>query len=64
MYFKKTSFLVAGLQKSGFASAKFLLDNDAKVYIYDRRKSLIFVKAQASVAGKICCKGDLSFALM
>jgi 3-hydroxyacyl-[acyl-carrier-protein] dehydratase len=37
---------------------------ETKSYIYDRRKSLIFVKAQASVAGKICCKGDLSFALM
>lgn len=44
MYFKKTSFLVAGLQKSGFASAKFLLDNNAKVYIYDRRKSDLVVE--------------------
>jgi 3-hydroxyacyl-[acyl-carrier-protein] dehydratase len=37
---------------------------ETKSYIYNRRKSLIFVKAQASVKGKICCKGDLSFALM
>lgn len=37
---------------------------ETKSYIYDRRKSLIFVSAQASVKGKICCKGNLSFALM
>jgi 3-hydroxyacyl-[acyl-carrier-protein] dehydratase len=35
-----------------------------KSCIVDRRQSLIFVKAQASVDGKICCKGDLNFALI
>lgn len=35
-----------------------------KSYIVDRRKSLIFVRAEASVDGKVCCKGDLSFALI
>lgn len=34
-----------------------------KSCIVDRRKSLIFVKAEALVNGKVCCKGDLSFAL-
>ncbi|MED9996703.1 MAG: 3-hydroxyacyl-ACP dehydratase FabZ family protein [Paludibacteraceae bacterium] len=33
-------------------------------YIVDRRKSLIFVRAEATVNGKVCCKGDLSFALI
>lgn len=33
-------------------------------FIVDRRKSLIFVKAQAMVNDKVCCKGDLNFALM
>lgn len=35
-----------------------------KSCIVDRRQSLIFVKAQASVDGKVCCKGDLNFALI
>ena len=35
-----------------------------KSYIVDRRKSLIFVRAEATVNGKVCCKGDLSFALI
>lgn len=35
-----------------------------KSYIVDRRKRLIFVKAQVMVNDKVCCKGDLSFALM
>lgn len=35
-----------------------------KSFIVDRRKSLIFVKAQAMVNDKVCCKGDLNFALM
>lgn len=39
MYYKNSSFLVAGLQKSGFSSACFLLSKNAKVYIYDKRKS-------------------------
>ena len=39
MYYKKTSFLVAGLQKSGLSSAKLLLERGANVYIYDKRKS-------------------------
>lgn len=34
-----------------------------KSCIVDRRQSLIFVKAEALVNGKVCCKGDLSFAL-
>lgn len=44
MYYKKTSFLVAGLQKSGLSSAKLLLERGAKVYIYDKRKSEEVVK--------------------
>ena len=44
MYYKKTTFLVAGLQKSGLSSAKFLLEREATVYIYDRRKSEEIVK--------------------
>ncbi len=39
MYYKNTSFLVAGLQKSGLSATKFLLERGAKVYIYDKRKS-------------------------
>lgn len=39
MYYKNQTFLVAGLQKSGFASAEFLLGKNAKVYIYDMRKN-------------------------
>ena len=35
-----------------------------KSCIVDRRHSLIFVNAQASVDGKVCCKGDLNFALI
>ncbi len=35
-----------------------------KSQIVDRRQALIFVKAQASVNNKVCCKGDLSFALL
>lgn len=35
-----------------------------KSCIVDRRQSLIFVNAQASVDGKVCCKGDLNFALI
>ncbi len=44
MYYKNLTFLVAGLQKSGYASACFLLGKSAKVYIYDRRKSEIVIK--------------------
>ena len=32
--------------------------------IADRRPSLIFVKAEAKVDGKLCCRGNLSFALV
>ena len=32
--------------------------------ITDRRQSLIFVKAEAKVDGKLCCHGNLSFALV
>lgn len=32
--------------------------------ITDRRQSLIFVKAEAKVDGKLCCRGNLSFALV
>ena len=39
MYYKKTKFLVAGLQKSGLSATKFLLEKGAEVYIYDKRKS-------------------------
>lgn len=37
MYYKNVTFLVAGLQKSGYSSAEFLLNKNAKVYIYDMR---------------------------
>lgn len=39
MYYKNVTYLVAGLQKSGFSSAEFLLKKNAKVYIYDMRKT-------------------------
>lgn len=39
MYYKKTTFLVAGLQKSGVSATKFLLEKGAQVYVYDKRKS-------------------------
>ncbi len=39
MYYKNTVFLVAGLQKSGFASAKMLIEKGATVYVYDKRKT-------------------------
>ena len=32
--------------------------------ITDRRQSLIFVKAEAKVDGQLCCRGNLSFALV
>lgn len=32
--------------------------------ITDRRQSLIFVKAEAKVDGKLCCRGNLSFTLV
>ncbi len=35
MYFKNQKFLVAGISKSGAASASFLLDRGAAVYLYD-----------------------------
>ncbi|MBQ3235720.1 MAG: UDP-N-acetylmuramoyl-L-alanine--D-glutamate ligase [Clostridia bacterium] len=44
MYYKNASFLVAGLQKSGYASACLLLEKGAKVHVYDRRKSELVVK--------------------
>lgn len=44
MYYKNTSFLVAGLQKSGLSATKFLLERGAEVYIYDKRKSEQVVK--------------------
>ncbi len=39
MYYNNVTFLVAGLQKSGYASAEFLLEKNAKVYVYDMRKT-------------------------
>ena len=35
MYFKSQKFLVAGMSKSGKASAEFLLVRGAEVYVYD-----------------------------
>ena len=32
--------------------------------IVERRQSLIFAKAEAKVDGKLCCRGNLSFALV
>ena len=32
--------------------------------ITERRQSLIFAKAEAKVDGKLCCRGNLSFALV
>ncbi len=32
--------------------------------ITERRQSLIFAKAEATVDGKLCCRGNLSFALV
>ena len=32
--------------------------------ITDRRQSIVFVKAEAKVDGKLCCRGNLSFALV
>ena len=40
MYYAKTTFLVAGLQKSGVSATKFLLKRGAKVFIYDKRSTL------------------------
>ncbi len=44
MYYKKTTFLVAGLQKSGVSATKFLLERGANVFIYDKRKSEQIIK--------------------
>ena len=44
MYYKNVSFLVAGLQKSGLASANLLIKKGAKVYIYDKRKTDAIIK--------------------
>lgn len=35
MYYKKQSFLVAGVSRSGVAAAEFLLSRGAEVYLYD-----------------------------
>ena len=32
--------------------------------ITDRRQSIVFAKAEAQVDGKLCCRGNLSFALI
>ena len=32
--------------------------------ITDRRQSLVFIKAEAKVEGNLCCRGNLSFALV
>ena len=32
--------------------------------ITERRQTLIFAKAEAKVDGKLCCRGNLSFALI
>lgn len=32
--------------------------------ITSRRQSIVFVKAEATVDGKLCCRGNLSFALI
>lgn len=32
--------------------------------ITERRKALVFVKAEAKVDGKLCCRGNLTFALI
>ena len=32
--------------------------------ITERRQSLVFAKAEATVDGKLCCRGNLSFALV
>lgn len=39
MYFKRQTFMVFGLSKSGQSAAKFLLDNKAMVYLYDETVS-------------------------
>ncbi len=44
MYYKKTKFLVAGLQKSGLSATKTLLEKGADVYVYDKRTSEQVVK--------------------
>ena len=35
MYYSQQSFLVLGLSKSGQAAAEFLLERQARVYVYD-----------------------------
>lgn len=37
---------------------------NVKARITDRRRNIIFVQAEATVNGSICCKGNLSFALI
>lgn len=39
MYINKSVFLVAGLQKSGLAVSKLLLEKGATVYVYDKRSN-------------------------
>ena len=39
MYYKNNSFLVVGMQKSGYYSSKLLLEKGATVYLYDTRNS-------------------------
>ena len=41
MYCKLSSFLVVGIKKSGYSSAKLLLNMGATVYIYDDNVSLV-----------------------
>lgn len=49
MYYNKTTFLVAGLQKSGVSATKFLLNRGAKVYIYDMRSTIEITSNKAEL---------------
>ncbi|MBR6737633.1 MAG: UDP-N-acetylmuramoyl-L-alanine--D-glutamate ligase [Clostridia bacterium] len=39
MYYKNQTFLVVGLQKSGYSASKLLIEKGATVYVYDSRKT-------------------------
>lgn len=52
MYYKKTSFLVLGLLKSGYYATSFLLSQGATVYVYDKRNSDIVLKNKQELQSK------------
>lgn len=49
MYYKNNSFLVVGLQKSGYYATKLLLSKGAEVFVYDTRKTEVIESNKAEL---------------